>query len=117
METLHLSSAGCLEELVVGGDKAEETILQKFQRLQCEVSELLQEMDWTVDPCQDFYQFACGGFLSSTLVPEHKTISGKFWLMADQLNQRLRKVFEAEPTAGEPAIYKGSSSVHYFNEM
>jgi len=45
LETLHLSSAGCLEELVVGGDKAEETILQKFQRLQCEVSELLQEMD------------------------------------------------------------------------
>ena len=45
METLHLSSAGCLEELVVGGDKTEETILQKFQRLQCEVSELLQEMD------------------------------------------------------------------------
>ena len=73
-----------------------------------QTAELLQEMDRTVDPCQDFYQFACGGFLSNTLVPEHKTISGKFWLMADQLNQRLRKVFEAEPTAGEPNIYKGT---------
>ena len=72
-----------------------------------ETARLLEQMDRTVDPCQDFYQFACGGFLSSTEIPEHKTISGKFWLMADQLNQRLRKVFEAEPAATEPKIYQG----------
>ena len=74
-----------------------------------QTAKLLQEMDRTVDPCQDFYQFACGGFLSSTEIPEHKTISGKFWLMADQLNQRLREVFEAEPRTGEPTIYEGTS--------
>jgi len=45
LETLHLSSVGCLGELEVGGDRAEETIAQRFQRLQCEVAELLQEMD------------------------------------------------------------------------
>ena len=74
-----------------------------------QTAELVQEMDRSVEPCQDFYQFACGGFLTQTVIPQHKTISGKFWLMADQLNIRLRTVFEAQPAAEEPNIYKGIS--------
>jgi len=45
LETLHLSSLSWLEDLEVGGTLDEETILQKFQRLQIEVSELVEEVD------------------------------------------------------------------------
>lgn len=45
LETLHLSSLSWLEDLEVGGSPGDETILQKFQRLQCEIAELVEEVD------------------------------------------------------------------------
>ena len=38
--------------------------------------DLLKQMDRNVDPCQDFYKFACGGFIADTVLPEHKTRTG-----------------------------------------
>ena len=35
-----------------------------------QAANLLEQMDRTVDPCQDFYQFACGGFINKTGVPK-----------------------------------------------
>ena len=39
-------------------------------------SNLLQQLDRTVDPCHDFYRFACGGYIDKTVLPEHKTRTG-----------------------------------------
>ena len=39
-------------------------------------ADLLKQMDRKVDPCQDFYKFACGGFIADTVLPEHKTRTG-----------------------------------------
>ena len=39
-------------------------------------ADLLKQMDRNVDPCQDFYKFACGGFIADTVLPEHKTRTG-----------------------------------------
>ena len=60
-------------------------------------ADLLKQMDRNVDPCQDFFKFACGGFIADTVLPEHKTSTGVF----------VKKVFEAEPAAAEPSIYQG----------
>ena len=86
-------------------------------------ADLLKQMDRDVDPCEDFFRFACGGFINDVVLPEHKTrtgfiftfpletfsftILGSFSKLGDQLNERLKKVFEAEPVAAEPNIYKG----------
>ena len=42
-----------------------------------QTADLIRQMDRTVQPCQDFYQFACGGMVSSQVVPEHKTKTGE----------------------------------------
>ena len=41
-----------------------------------QTGELLEQMDRTVDPCQDFYQFSCGGYIQNTVLPDHKTDTG-----------------------------------------
>ncbi|XP_046677781.1 neprilysin-2-like [Homalodisca vitripennis] len=33
---------------------------------------ILGNMDCSVNPCQDFYRFACGGFINRTVVPEDR---------------------------------------------
>ena len=69
---------------------------------------LLRQMDRTADPCQDFYQFACGGFLENTVLPDHKTRLGSYDLLRDELNRKLKALFEAESDDSEPRIYKGN---------
>ena len=32
-------------------------------------ADLIGKMDETVDPCQDFYKFSCGGFIKNVNVP------------------------------------------------
>jgi len=69
-------------------------------------SELINSMDQTADPCTDFYQFACGGFLAKTVIPDHQSSKGAFSVVSDKLNERLRKIFEAESHATEPKVYE-----------
>jgi len=69
-------------------------------------SELIHSMDQTADPCTDFYQFACGGFVAETVIPDHQTSKGSFSVVRDKLNERLRKIFEAKSLATEPKVYE-----------
>lgn len=39
-------------------------------------ADLLRQMDRDVDPCEDFFRFACGGFINDVVLPEHKTRTG-----------------------------------------
>ena len=39
-------------------------------------AELLKQMDRNVEPCQDFYRFACGGFIADTVLPESRDRAG-----------------------------------------
>eukprot|EP00092_Neocalanus_flemingeri_P028315 GFUD01030752.1.p1 GENE.GFUD01030752.1~~GFUD01030752.1.p1 ORF type:complete len:774 (+),score=182.51 GFUD01030752.1:202-2523(+) len=68
-------------------------------------AELIKSMDQTADPCTDFYQFACGGFVADTTIPDHQTNKGKFSILRDKLNERLKKIFEDESLAAEPKVY------------
>ncbi|XP_050315124.1 neprilysin-3-like isoform X2 [Anthonomus grandis grandis] len=47
-------------------------------------SNVLSSMDFSVDPCEDFYSYACNGWVSANPVPEGKSNWGTFMKLEQQ---------------------------------
>ncbi|MBL8970408.1 MAG: hypothetical protein JNK56_07505, partial [Myxococcales bacterium] len=57
---------------------------------------VIASLDTTVDPCTDFYRYACGGWLKKTVRPADKSRYGRgFGELADRNNAALRGILEA----------------------
>ena len=65
---------------------------------------VLSALDTTVDPCVDFYQYACGGWLRKTKPPADKPRYGRgFGELADRNNAVIRQILEtASANAAKP---------------
>ena len=48
-------------------------------------SDILSNLDDGVNPCKDFYQFACGGFMKRTSIPDDRTRMSSFSVLGDEL--------------------------------
>lgn len=57
---------------------------------------ILENMDQTIEPCDDFYKFACGKFMKNTIIPDDKPIVDAISLINDNLQKQLRIVIEEE---------------------
>jgi endothelin-converting enzyme/putative endopeptidase len=73
----------------------------------------LASLDRTADPCVDFYQFACGGWMASHPMPADRARWATFDELQDRNDQALRTILEAAaatPTADTRKIgdYYGS---------
>nr|CAH7760506.1 unnamed protein product [Callosobruchus chinensis] len=69
-------------------------------------SKVLEYMDPTVDPCDDFYQFTCGNFLKSTNIPDDKSSVTSFSIISDALQEQLRAMIEEPIKPGEPKPFQ-----------
>uniref|UniRef100_A0A8C1JYB2 Membrane metallo-endopeptidase-like 1 n=1 Tax=Cyprinus carpio TaxID=7962 RepID=A0A8C1JYB2_CYPCA len=51
---------------------------------------LLQNMDPSVEPCQNFYQYACGGWIERHVIPETSSLHSVFNILRDELEIVLK---------------------------
>lgn len=51
---------------------------------------ILENMDPSARPCQDFYQYACGGWLKRNVIPETSSRYSNFDILRDELEVVLK---------------------------
>ena len=76
-------------------------------------SKMLEMMDVSVDPCENFYNFACGSFVKDTNIPDEEVSVNTFSVIEDKLQEQLRILVsekinenEAEPFKLAKKVYK-----------
>ncbi|XP_067134697.1 neprilysin-1-like isoform X1 [Centruroides vittatus] len=62
---------------------------------------ILEKMDYTADPCTDFYQFACGNYLEHNTVPDDHYHRSTIQSMQDDIYVILKKLIEKSINAND----------------
>ncbi len=60
-------------------------------------------LDKTCKPCDDFFQFAMGGWMKSNPIPPEYSTWGSFTVLADKNQQALRQILEAAEKSDAPS--------------
>ncbi|KAG7478431.1 hypothetical protein MATL_G00080490 [Megalops atlanticus] len=72
-------------------------------------SRLLRNMDPAAEPCQNFYQYACGGWLARQVIPDPSSRYSVFDILRDELEVVLKGVLEAESKVDRDAFRKAKT--------
>lgn len=79
------------------------------------VDSLVRSLDLSVEPCQDFYRFTCGGYEKRTVLPEDPD-DGESASVIGSMEARLKKNLNAllaEPASeDEPATFKKAKALY-----
>lgn len=77
-----------------------------------EASRVIQRMDVSVDPCDDFYDFACGRFVQETIIPDEKSEVDIFSIIQDKVNIQLRSLINEDINLNDPAPFNMAKKLY-----
>ncbi|XP_063228374.1 neprilysin-4-like [Bacillus rossius redtenbacheri] len=84
---------------------------------------LIASMDRSVDPCEDFYTFTCGGWVKKHPVPPTAPHRNQFDLVTEQLDYQLKDILEEddddtelEPVKAAKQMYKACMDTDYVEQ-
>ncbi|CAM9878612.1 unnamed protein product [Lampetra fluviatilis] len=55
---------------------------------------VMQKLDWSVDPCDDFFRFSCAGWVRANPIPEDASTYGTYSHVRKQVDLKLKELLE-----------------------
>ena len=95
-----------LEALKILPEDSGETVRKKYGTL------MKCYMDQTVDPCQDFFQYACGGWTEYHPIPKDRSGYDTFEILREDLHANLIAMFE-EPISEDDSNATAAAKLLY----
>ncbi|KAG0716005.1 Neprilysin-1 [Chionoecetes opilio] len=87
-------------------------------------AEFVQAMDTSVDPCNNFYKFACGGWMDTHPVPDHFSRWNQFNILERELDKALSTILtepisleDPHPIAKAKTFYAGCMDEELLEKM
>lgn len=75
-------------------------------------SHLLSAMNRSVDPCQNFFEYACGTWNQKHVIPEDRSSVSTFEVLADQQQLILKGLLEESITDAESAATRKAKTFY-----
>ena len=80
----------------VGRNSSQGTGGESCEDASCVISagDILQNMDTSVKPCDDFYQYSCGGFVKKNYIPDDGNGLNSFSFVGNEVENQLRRFLD-----------------------